>query len=148
MNDRPNLVVGLVVAAVVVVAVVAAVVATGRSEAEYAAGTPEATVQGYLRAVLDGDTDDIGEYLDDAGCRPRDVAAIPRPDSARAVLLGSEVSEDEATIEVEITESYSDDPFGPSEYDHVETFTLERSGGEWHLGGVPWPYYDCGVSGS
>jgi hypothetical protein len=144
MASRPNLVLALVVGGALVVAVVAAVVASGRSEVDLEPGTPQATVQAYLRAVLDGDVAALDSLEPETECQAGDITGAFIPESARVVLTEAEIDGAQATVQVEVTESSSGSPFGVDEFTHEETFALERSGsGEWRIVGAPWPLYSC-----
>ena len=144
MRSRPNLVLAIVVAVVVVIAVAAGVVAADRSEVEVQAGTPEATVQAYLRAVLDGDVAALDQLEPGTRCEAGDITGAFVPESARIVLAGSEVDGAHATVRVEITEGSAGSPFGVDEYTHEQRFALEQSDtGDWYIVGAPWPLHVC-----
>ena len=61
MSRSPTRVLAVVVGALVVLAAAAAVLSSTRGTTHYAAGSPEATVQAYLTAVLDGDAERAAE---------------------------------------------------------------------------------------
>lgn len=128
----------------VVLAVIAAVATSGRSSSELPADSPEATVQAYLEAILDRDVSALDRLEADTDCETSDITQAPIPDSARAVLVEVDVDGDQATIEVEISESSAGSPFDTYEFVHDEVFVLEQDDdGEWRITGAPWPLYGC-----
>jgi hypothetical protein len=144
MNKRYNWVLAGVVGAMVVVAVVVAVVATTRSPMTVRKGSPEATVQAYVQAVLDRDNEKAATYLDPAGsCEAADLDAQNYVDrNARVELTDSLVRADTARVVVRIT-TPSGGPM-PNFLDEEATLRLTESDGSWFLTGSPWPMYDCG----
>jgi hypothetical protein len=141
----PNRVLAIVVSGLVVVAVVAAVLAATRSSTTVAPGTPQAAVQGYLEAVLDGDADRAAGFLAPGSeCTAADLDRAGVPDSTRVTLVSSTTDGSTARVKVQVSFG-SGGPFddGRSE---TQTFRLEQSAGQWRLSGIPWPLFDCGVS--
>ena len=49
-----------------------------------------------------------------------------------------------AVVTLEVTDQFSDGPFGTSEYSHRERVTLEREGGTWLIRGSSWLLPTCG----
>lgn len=142
MGGRPNRILAIVVGAMVVLAAAVVVLSANRSTAEYDAGSPEGTVQAYLRAVTTGDYAEAATLLDPAGdCDVEDLDRAGTPGSARAYLVGSETEGATATVNVEVTMSSG----GPFDTESAEThlYRLTRSGGDWLLTGTPWPLYFC-----
>ena len=139
------------VAVVVVVAVALSVVAmvAGGDEQEFAAGTPEGTVQRYLRAVIDRDASAANGYLsaDLTECcdeqRLRDAYRRPSDRDMRVTLRGTAEVGDVTEVRVRITEFRSNPPFGGDDYSHDEFFALRQEGGEWRFVDPPWPVYFC-----
>lgn len=143
MGERPTRVLVIVVGVIVLLAVAAAVLSATRPDTELSRGTPERTVQAYLQAVSDGDTEEAAELIEPGSdCESEDLDRAYYPDSARVVLLDSETEGERARVEVEVISS-SGGPFDSSEYTEKHIFRLVRSGGTWLLGGAPWPLYDC-----
>jgi len=133
-----------VIGAAVVVSVVVAALAGG--EDEFPEGTPEATVQSYLRAIADRDATAAFAFLStdlDERCGeiPRE-AVVQRGDNRfRATLTETTVRDDTTEVEVEITEIYGSDPFGGGEYSFRHVFVLVEEAGEWRFDEAPWPLY-------
>lgn len=141
------------VAAVIVVAVVSAILASTRDPVELPAGSPEAVVQAYLRAVADGDTDQASALLSEELESRCDEESVGMPlrrfpgdgPSFRAELLDVEQEGDTARVEVRITEFTGEPPLGNPGYDHFETYELVRENGDWRIDAFSWPYEHCPV---
>ncbi|MFC8502360.1 hypothetical protein ACFUC1_08370 [Pedococcus sp. NPDC057267] len=143
MSRSPTRVLAVVVGALVVLAAAAAVLSSTRGTTHYAAGSPEATVQAYLVAVLRGDTEQAAGYLSPSGsCDQQDLASVAVADSTRVDLVHTTTGTDTAQVQVVVDRSGSGGPFavGKSE-EHV--YHLTRTSGRWLLEGTPWPLYDC-----
>lgn len=143
MSRSPTRVLAVVVGALVVLAAAAAVLSSTRGTTHYAAGSPEATVQAYLTAVLQGDTERAAGYLDPSGsCDQADLAGVTVADSTRVNLVHATTGTDTAQVQVAVDRTDSDGPFAVGESEeHV--YHLTRVGGRWLLEGIPWPLYDC-----
>lgn len=145
--NRPNRVLMLLVGAILAVAVVAAVLSATRSPAAYDPDSPEGTVQAYLEAALQGDNEEAaGYFAADSGCDAEDLDRAHVTDSARVVLVDTDVEGDRARVDVEVAYS-SGGPFDTSEYTEDQTFRLARAGQQWELTGTPWPLFGCGGEG-
>ncbi|MDR6865310.1 hypothetical protein [Phycicoccus sp. 3266] len=142
MSRSPTRVLAVVVGVLVVLAAAAAVLSS-RGTTHYAAGSPEATVQAYLTAVLRGDTEQAAGYLSPSGsCDQVDLAGVTVADSTRVDLVHATTGTDTAQVQVTVDRSDTDGPFAVGESEgHV--YRLARTGGRWLLEGVPWPLYDC-----
>lgn len=143
--SRANRILAIALGAIAVLALVAAVISAGRPTERFDAGTPEATVQAYVEAALDGRADEAARWLDPRGdCDVEDLdrAGLAGMTATRVVLADSRTSGDSATVEVELVFG-SGGPFDSSEYREKHTYRLTRSQGTWLLTGIPWPLYDC-----
>ena len=143
MSRSPTRVLAVVVGALVVLAAAAAVLSSTRGTTHYAAGSPEATVQAYLTAVLQGDTERAAGYLaPSGGCDQGDLAGVTVADSTRVNLVHTTTGTDTAQVRVAVDRSDEGGPFAVGESEeHV--YHLTRTGGRWLLEGTPWPLYDC-----
>ena len=143
MGRNPNRVLALVVAAIAVLAVVAAVISAVRPSETFETGSPERTVQAYLRAVLDGDNEAAAEHFaPDTQCDAEDLDRVFLDDPARVVLVDSQADASAARVRVQVVRG-AGGLADPSEYTEDTTFRLVRSGDQWLLTGTPWPLYDC-----
>lgn len=133
-----------IVSVVVVASTLVALLANG--EQEFEAGTPEAAVQGYLRAVADRDATAALSYIadsvyDECADIPRDAVIRRGDNDFRATLEDTVSRSDGVIVDVAITESYGSGVFG-NESTWTYSFSLVRqTDGEWRFSEVPWPLY-------
>jgi len=143
----------LVIGGGIVVAIVMLAVAllVGRGPKVYEPGTPEATIQNFVQAELDGDTEAMLETLTE---RLRNECGDsieqwgdwwPRSnDGTRVELEQIEISGDEAHGVVLIRRSNSADPFDNSSWDNKAKFDLVKLDGDWLIDDSSWVYFeDC-----
>ena len=141
---RSGLVLGIVGVLLAVLVAVAIVLALQPPD-QFDAGTPEATVQDYLQAVIDSDqTAAAGLMTPDLVKRcGSDLSQIRRsPGSFRAVILDTEPLGDDLIVNIEITEGSGSGLFGDS-WSFDESLILIQVGDEWLIAEAPWPIY-CG----
>ena len=109
--------------------------------------SPEGTAQGYFQAIEDRDEDLATSFLTedlqgfcDSEWQYRDFES-----ASRVVITDTKIDEDAATVRVNITVSYGDDPFGGGSYDHDETIKMVRVGDVWLISQLTWPMdaYPC-----
>jgi hypothetical protein len=109
--------------------------------------TPEGTAQGYFEAVNDSDQDLANTFLTDELRSACDVHWWFDNDGAsnRVVITDTVIDNDTAEVDVSISVSYRDEPFGAGSYDTEETLTMERSGDLWLISEPAWPMdaYGC-----
>ncbi|HET8988037.1 MAG TPA: hypothetical protein VFN43_05955 [Humibacillus sp.] len=142
MKDRPSRILAVVVGAVVVLALLVVWLSTSRSRPEFAAGSPERTVQSYLVAVTRHDAVEAARHLDPAsGCEVSDIEQSGFPEGVRVTLVGSTVTGPEARVTVLITSDVA--PIGGAGTSETHLFRLTRPGQEWLISGTPWPLYVC-----
>lgn len=140
-QSKIALVVGSV--ALVVVALVA-VMMVDRPAEIFEPGSVEAAAQAYSAPVLNGNRHAAWamltpRYQGDLTRRCRN-GPLPgdRPTNLRVSLLDVNVDNDNATMQVRITESFTEGPFGlPSEYSHEDRFDLASEGGAWLIDLAP-----------
>lgn len=135
----------------VVLVIVAIIVVTTRGDTttDFEPGTPEHTVQQFVQAVLDGDTEQADALVsaddkdtwrtDDCGIAPTDGDA-----DARVVLIDTDVTGDDAIVYVLVSELRGFTFIGPDQSTYREQFTLIRDGDGWLITVVPWPFFGCG----
>lgn len=134
-----------IIGAVVVAAVVVALVLALQPPKELDPGTPEATVQSYLQAVIDEDQAEAVHLLtpDLVKRCGADLGQFRHsPDSFRAVIVDTGSYDNRMAVNVEITEGAGSGLFGDS-YTFEETLILEQVGDDWLIAEAPWPIY-CG----
>lgn len=139
--DRIILVLLGIIGLLVVVAL--AVVFSRGDPAPLDEASPAGVVQGYSTAVIDGDIATAETYLSDSAreaCRGS-FSGEPRP--ARVVLVSTTERDQSATVRVSIVNSSQGGPFGPSEYEMEDVFTLVKADGNWKISQVPYPLMAC-----
>lgn len=131
----------------VVAIAVAAVVAATRDAPVLDEGSPEAVVQAYVDAMIEGDESAAHGYLSveiQAECSVSDLRdRAERPQDLRVTLRSVTVDGDEAEVEVTVTENAGGGLFGGDGYSYDETFILTGSGEAWVISERPWPVYFC-----
>lgn len=143
MNNRANRVLALAVVGLLLLAGAAVALSLNRSEPDLPAGSPEATVQSYLREVYAGDTEAALTHVDpDGGCRVTDLEDGYLPADSRVVLRETSTRGSTASVEVDVVRPESG-PFAGTEWSDTQIFRLQRVGDAWLITGVPWPAYRC-----
>jgi hypothetical protein len=130
----------------VIAAVAAIVVALLGDEQQFADGTPERTVQLYLKAVDQRDPNAaialIGApVLDRCGVVPRETIAQRGTASLRATLERTDKRGMTATVFVRLNEIYRDAPLGLSDPTQSLSFELVMTDGGWRFAQMPWPMF-------
>lgn len=132
------------VAAVAVLVVVTVVALAVRSPTEFEPGTPEATAQGYVQAVVDDDATTAIGYLSEAlkeTCTPSDFRTTYIPESLRVTLSATAIEGETAEVDLNIEEGGGG--LGGS-YDYDVTLYMARQDGAWVISEPPWPIEFCG----
>lgn len=145
-TDQRSRLVLIVIGATLIVLVAVALVMAVQPPPEFDPATPQGAAQGYFRAVVDRDPNAAFDYLADdirSECNRGELRHVT-PDGARVVIAATEVTADEATVEVEITETWGEGPFdaGPGRLSFDETLFMERHGDRWLITETPWPIHD------
>ena len=136
----------------VLLLVVGVAVALLENEKSFADDTPEATVQGFLRAVEDEEHQLAHGFLsqglreectfDQFFSRTGGPAAGLRYD--RISLKRTKIEGDSAFVTVRVTNFRGSGPLGTSEASHDQTFALAREDDAWLFSEYPWPFFGCG----
>ena len=141
---HPNRILSIVVGAVVVLGLAAVIVAATRPAPEIDVSTPEGVVQAYLQDVFEGDEEAAVAWIDPAsGCDASDLGRAFTSQSARVVLVDTNLTGSTARVEVKMTYT-GGGPFDASEYSEQQQFELRGSGVSWLITGEPWPMFYCG----
>ncbi len=113
-------------------------------EADLDAGTPEGTVQAYLRAVADRDASAaLGFYA--PALRDRCELSYVRDslrwrtNDFRATLAHVNQQGEATEVTITITEVYGSGPLGRNESTFDQVFLLEQVDSEWRFVEPPWP---------
>ncbi|MEV4990858.1 hypothetical protein [Pseudarthrobacter sp. LMD1-1-1.1] len=143
---RPDRILLALVGVVVLLVVVAlAVVFTRGEPAPLDEASPAGVVQRYSKAVIDGDSTTAQSYLTEGAKSRCRGAYVSEPAPARVVLVSTTERTDSATVKVSIVRSSQGGPFGPSEYEMEDAFSLLKVNGKWLIDQPPYPLVDCTV---
>lgn len=131
------------VGALLVAVSVVVALAVDREE-EFAAGTPEAAVQAYLRAAAEGDATAVVEMFSadlQARCDTRQIRDTLRwnPNDFRATLRDVTERGDTTEVRLGITQIYGSGPFGRNESTFEQVFVLAEGTDGWVFVEPPWP---------
>ncbi|GAA2033671.1 hypothetical protein GCM10009819_17200 [Agromyces tropicus] len=143
-RSRPDRTLIVILAVLGLLVVVALVVVFTRGEPEpLDAATPEGVVQRYAAAVIDGDESAAMDLLD-----PEVVDSCVRlpassAEGVRVTLVDTTLRDDTADVDVLVTTTYGDGPFGASEYDERGVFDLVLVDGDWRIESAPWQLTIC-----
>ncbi|MDR6417059.1 hypothetical protein [Pseudarthrobacter sulfonivorans] len=143
-KGKPDRILIAILAAIAVLVVVAlAVVFTRGDPQPLDAATPQGVVQRYSTAVIAGDTATANSYLTEAArslCSGfRDSGPLP----TRVVLVSTTERDNTALVKVSVVNSGSGGPFGPSEYEMEDRFSLVKTTGKWLVDQAPYQLQSC-----
>lgn len=139
----------LVVLVLVALSVVVALVNRQREATLLPEDTPEGTVQRYLRAIQEDDSQEAYGYLSSElqeHCTLRhfrDSTQWLERDDMRVILEDTEPLDGTVEVEVRITQFHVSPPFGSRESSYSARYTLERDNEVWRFTGLPWPLGWC-----
>lgn len=109
--------------------------------------TPEGAAQGYYQALLDGDADLARSYMtvELQGTCEGPFRWYNEEDDTRIVITRTEIEGDRAELDVNITITYGEGPFGGGSYGEDDIVVLERRGNRWLISEPTWPMdrYGC-----
>ncbi len=136
----------------VILLVVSIIVALLEREEPLTAGTPEAAVQRFLRAA---ETEDLSIAFNSLSAALREECSLEefggrsyptrnQLGDARVTLEKSQVIEDTAFVTVRISQFRGSGPFGTSESNFEQRYSLLREEGDWKFAEYPWPFFNCG----
>lgn len=147
MTKMPTVVLAIAVGVLVLLAVVAGVLSATRSGPDLPAGSPEAAIRDYVRAVQDRDAETAAGFLaPDGSCTSEDVERALGGSPSRVVLRSTSTTGERAVVEIDLV--HSQGPWGSSEYRQEERFDLRRADSGWVITGEPWPMHYCEKAGA
>jgi hypothetical protein len=144
---KPDRILLVIVSLIALLVIVALAVVFTRGEPEMLDGsTPQGVVQRYSTAVIEGDTATANSYLTEPAsslCRGYQGGGPP---PARVVLISTTERDSTALVRVSIVSSGSGGPFGPSEYEMEDRFSLVKTDGKWLVDQAPYRLLSCNGS--
>ncbi|WP_066289783.1 hypothetical protein [Arthrobacter sp. B6] len=141
---KPDRILIVLLGAIAVLVAVALAVVFMRGEPEpLDENSAAGVVQRYSAAVMDGDTAAADSYLTERAktqCTGK-FGGMPRP--ARVVLVSTTERAESATVTVSIVQSDDGGPFGPSEFESEDSFSLLKVDGTWKVESAPFTLISC-----
>ena len=115
-------------------------------------GTPEATVQAFLKSVEDEDFELAYGFLSEELMQECTVERFAGGNAhARDRLKGDRITlektatvKDTVFVTVRVTRFHGSGPFGSSESSFDQRFALRQEEGQWRFTEYPWPFFRCG----
>lgn len=141
---KPDRVLLAIVSVIALLVIVALAVVFTRGEPEVLDGsTPQGVVQRYSTAVIDGDTATANSYLTEAARSSCSGYRESGPLPTRVVLISTTERNNTALVKVSVVGSGSGGPFGPSEYEMEDRFSLVKTDGKWLVDQAPYQLLSC-----
>lgn len=141
---KPDRILIAIIAAIAVLVVIALSVAFTRGEPPVLdESTPPGVVQRYSTAVIGSDTAGANSYLTEAARASCSGYRESGPLPARVVLISSTERDSTALVKVSIITSSPGGPFGPSEYEAEDRFSLVKLDGKWLIDQAPYQLMSC-----
>lgn len=134
---------GILTTIALLVIVALGVVFTRGDPAVLDESTPQGVVQRYSTAVIDGDTATANSYLTEAASSLCGGFHESGPLPARVVLVSTTERDNSALVKVSVVGSGSGGPFGPSEYEMEDRFSLVKTDGKWLIEQAPYQLLSC-----
>lgn len=145
---KPDRILIAIIAAVALLVVIALAVVFTRGEPEVLdEATPAGVVQQYSTAVIEGDTATASSYLTEAARSSCSGYREGGPLPSRVVLISTTERDSTALVRVSVVTSGPGGPFGPSEYEAEDRFSLVKAGGEWLIDQAPYQLMSCPGTG-
>jgi hypothetical protein len=138
MTLRYRIIASLGAIALVALAILSA---TQNKTSDFASGTPEATVQAFLKSMSERDSEGALQYF--ASDSPCELFELDRQGLSQEItidLVESTITGNAAKVKIRIRYSSNDMVSGWKE---DQVMRLEKESGNWRITGTPWPLYDC-----
>jgi len=131
--------------------VASVIVAVLEREEPFEAGTAEAAVQDFLRAVEDDELDTVYGFLSAQlreECSVEQMFASPfryrtQFDQNRITLEQTNEGGGATFVTIRISSFEGSGPFGSSESSYLEQYALKRAEDRWQFVQFPWPLFRC-----
>ncbi|HJV98315.1 MAG TPA: hypothetical protein VJ617_04390 [Arthrobacter sp.] len=143
-SGKPDRILIAIIAAIALLVVIALAVVFTRGEPEVLdEATPPGVVQRYSTAVIEGDTATANSYLTEAARSTCSGYRESGPLPARVVLISTTERDNTAQVKVSVVTSSPGGPFGPSEYEAEDRFSLAKVDGRWLIDQAPYQLMAC-----
>ena len=115
-------------------------------------GTPEAAVQQFLKAA---ESEDLSTAFNSLSAKLQEECSLQefggssfparnQLGDASITLEKTQVVDDTAFVTVRISQFRGGRPFGTSESNFQQRYSLLMEEGEWKIAVYPWPFFNCG----
>ncbi|MCH7625888.1 MAG: hypothetical protein IIC83_08205 [Chloroflexi bacterium] len=115
-------------------------------------GTPEAAVQRFLQAA---EAEDLSIAFDSLSAKLQEECSLQefggrgyptrnQLSDASITLEKTQIIDDTAFVTVRISQFRGGGPFGTSESNFEQRYSLLKEEGEWKIAESPWPFFNCG----
>ena len=140
--------------ALVLLLVASVIVAALEREEPFEAGTAEAAVQDFLRAVEEDDFETAYALLSEElreECPAEQVFGQPfhyrrQFDENRITLEQTSEVGGSTLVTLRVSSFQRDGPFGGSENSFLQRYALRRVDDQWRFVEFPWPLFQCGAA--
>ena len=141
----PNRLLVIILSAVLLFTGAVVIVSTDRQVSTLSTEGPQGVVQAFIRAMNAGQSEKAAIFLSSGSkCTLADLdRSFVAPDM-RVYLLTTQMSEERASVRIKVETSSGG--LLTDSYTENHTLRLAKISGKWHLVGIPWPLYDCGVN--
>jgi hypothetical protein len=142
VNKTANFYLALIISVVFVIALILAI-SSGNSVKNMAKGSPEAAVQQYLKAVIEGRNQEAADFFSSNNkCTIYDIDRAYIEQDAQVSLDKTVKSDDKSAI-VYVSIQRSGGLLLEDPYTESQTFRMIFENSEWKIDGIPWPLYNC-----
>jgi hypothetical protein len=155
MRGSDKFLLGVVVGVILLIVAALAIFAQPPEPSFVSGNDPESVLHNYLLALIQGDDERAYGYLSPAlAAYPETVDEFQKDllsfsyryadeQNVDLVIVSSEVTGDEARVEVRETVYYDGDMFSASQYTQTIIFTLEQVDGEWKVSSGDYYFAYC-----
>lgn len=144
VRRNANFYLAVLVATIFAIALIFAI-SSGSNVKTLQSGTPEATIQSYLKALNDGRNEDGSSYFSTSSkCSVEDIDRAYVDRNALIIFDKTTFTSDDSAI-VYISIQRNDAPLMADPYTESQNYRLIKEAGAWKISGIPWPLYECGV---
>lgn len=141
---KPDRILIVLIGVVALLVVVALAVVFSRGDPKpLDEGSPAGVVQRYSAAVIDGDPTSANSYVTETAKTKCGGYFDGGPRPSRVILISTSERAETATVKVSIVHETPGGPFGTSEYEAEDTFSLVKVDGRWLVDRAPYSLMSC-----
>jgi len=144
VDKSPNFTLAVLISVIFIIALVFAITSSNTPK-KLEAGSPEATIQSYLQAVIDGRNQEAANHFSNTSKCTVDDVDRAYVDQKSQIALDKTVLTNEISAIVYVSIQRNDGPLMSDPFTESQTFRLVKENEQWKIAGIPWPLYECGV---